>query len=270
MSALAVATDIATRFDLPREDAARLVDDVRRGLTQTNTSPWPHGRTAVVEPAAPGLGIAARTDDHGRHTGMWNVVHVASGLAVSSTTELDLGRARELALLLSQTEVDWTRPSCDVATDEVRAVVMDALGQLEAATVDGRLACPRPSWVQIPPVWHSVCPDDERLFFTWQQVLDFVDALASDDPDAVEGDLVVRDQHPSWTLRCASSVCPDGATLEDEQDFTLASPDRRDLVREARATGWRELTARHWLCPRCVDAHPHIDDDKWGPDLDLS
>lgn len=264
MSALAVASDIATRFDLPRETATRLVDDIRRGLVPTDIVPWPHGPTAGVEPAAPGLGIAACTDYHGRHTGMWNVVHVASGLAVSWATELDLGRARELALLLAQAEVDWTRPACDVATDKVRAVVGDALDQLEAAVIDGRLVHPRPSWVQIPPVWHSDSPDDERLFFTWAEVLGFVDELASDDPDAVDGDLVVRDQHPSWTLRCASSVCLDDVVLLDEQDFTLASPDQRDLDRAARATGWRQLTARHWLYPRCVDAHPHIDDEAWA------
>lgn len=278
MSALDVATDIATRSDLPREEAARLedaarrADNVRHAMTQTDIVPWPHGPTAVVEPAAtPGLGITAGTDYHGRHTGMWHVVHVASGRAVAWATELDLGRARELAVLLGKSDVDWTYPTRDVATDQVRAAVEAALGQLEAAIIEGRLACPRRSWVQIPPVWHSNEHDaDERLFFTWPQVLDFVDELASDDPDAVDGELVVRDQHPSWMLRCASSVCPDEATLEDEQDFTLVSPDRRDLVHAARATYWRELTARHWLCPRCVDAHPHIDAEAWATDPNLS
>ncbi|KAA5829554.1 hypothetical protein F1721_24880 [Saccharopolyspora hirsuta] len=228
--------------------------------------PWrPRQRITTVVETTPVAGLvigpAARFDDElGQwgFTGTWNLLHAGSGLVVLSLPGIGLARLREVAVLLGQTGIDWTRSQPELATEDVRLARHQVARRAQAAAEQG---CPlrleETSWRQVPPSWAVTVLDgqgqvEDSYTTETSDAADELALLLGDElglDETSTGDITVgRLTELEWQLHCARTGC--GTALTGD-DYLLSTPDRSWLIDLAQDEQWRQLDDRRWLCWSC-------------------
>lgn len=218
------------------------------------------GMQAVAGEATviPGLLLVPQvTGEPLRYTGIWRLVHAASGLCVCPA--VPIAYAREVAQWYARAGLDWDRPGAVIADDPAAQRVFFALtADLRDALHDRRpLVYARTSWVHWPPlwrIWRGGKPDPGG-FDTYADAA----ALARSAGPASGAVQVRRNtSSPGWALRCAAPSCPDEhAWFCDGWDgHTRPGIGKRsEIERDARAVGWRDHDRHHWICSDCADQY---------------
>jgi hypothetical protein len=227
--------------------------------------------------ATPGLLITPTVGlDDAHYTGGWSVVHAGSGLSVGGG-DLPLVYARQLATLLGDLDVDWTRHHDQFVIPGfhlLRAVCVVHVRVAQAWQAGRPVWYARDSWQHHAPAWTLEPADWDQPtygFDTWRELETWVSDYDVD-PDDIDAVRITREPDPTWTLRCAAPTCDDQgqpAVLSydhiDYGETRTRARDRGDLAREARQAGWTRHDPRHWICRACTHAHiPPADPDRAG------
>lgn len=236
--------------------------------------------TGIVEPTSvPGLVVAPRVErtlggSQWRFTGRWSVVHAASGKLVFRAPDASLGQARELAEMLGEYDLDWTRTGQEIVDDDAARKAADEVARLAYDALEqGRpIRLVASSWRQCPPPWLvtalnreqevldgyfcSNYPDAERMAIELAGDLK-LDVATADKPWLIAGwDVTVsRSEEPVWELGCAVEGCPE-VLVDGEYDGPVRHTGRAWLSEIATADYWLALDERRWLCPECRDLYP--------------
>ncbi|TDX84969.1 hypothetical protein [Amycolatopsis arida] len=207
---------------------------------------------------APGLVIAPDAV-YGHYTGLWRVVHVVSGLHIYAP--LPLTYAREYAVLLARSDVDWARDAAQLAQDgRASGAARTALRQVrEAARAHRPAVLDAPSVYPVPPLYY-LTGDPDRRYRTWSEVVQAAEQYhrTSYWPQVAD-EQVAREDRPSWGMRCAALFCNPGGGSAVLRDWAASLPclyrSRKALLVEARLADWTRLDEQHWLCPDCADSY---------------
>lgn len=85
--------------------------------------------------------------------------------------------------------------------------------------------------------------------------VDEVHAAMRDGTPALLARVSVWEAMPGvWGMRCCALDCGDGhpAHLDAEDDEPLRSPNRQDILDEARCSEWVRVISRYWMCFDCA------------------
>jgi hypothetical protein len=214
----------------------------------------------------------------GRYTGGWSVLHVESGQHIGISS-VPLAYAREAAILLAGTGVDWTAPATTLRERPrgIGRVVFDIQTRVHNAWDAGTPTWwARHSWRHIRPAWlvTTNSTDDGYRLDTWPDLVAWLTRYGDNPWYAVQG--VTRESDATWRLTCAAPLCGNHvdtagqpAVLGDEDDhtgdwFELRHYDRGDVANDARAVGWTRHDPQHWTCPACTAEHPTNPDRDGG------
>lgn len=217
--------------------------------------PYPPARvlTPAEETRTTGLVVAPRLE-HGytgvwSFTGTWTVLHRESGYPATTAGPTGLGHARDLATLLGELGIDWTREKDRLPLHDpaARSAVHEARNQIRAAAKQARPARLVHSWQQAPLLYWLGPIDGEPVahFRTFTDAADY--ATAHHTPRHEHRTVIGRDEAPWWGLRCAAADC--GIEFDLDEGWC---PHRSELAGVARDNGWRRLGPQHWLCPTCI------------------